>query len=233
MKRSGILVVTFGSILSCAIAQEVPELERLEQLYTKELKRVTKPVQEGYRKALARLQKTYTTAARLDDALAVREEIERFDAELEKGGGIHVMSPYKPGDTPPKPEAGDVDLNEWKGDGSLSEERGETILRIKASSSEKQIERSYDVGEFPDGMVLKFSYRSSDYVGTGLKLKGYNTPVGHYHRVIAIPGDGEWREAEWPYKAEQYMEARNIRMVIQVLEGAGDVEFKEIRVEKS
>ncbi len=231
MKASGFSVAALVLFASLLIGQDVPELERLEGLYTKELERVTKPVRDGYRKALVRLQKTYTTGDRLDDALAVRHEIERLDAELP--GTVPKFAKFSDDDEESTTaRTGNSELREWKGDGVVTEENGEEILRIKATTEARQIERSFDVEKFRGGMKLKFSYRTTDYTGTGLRLKGYNTPTGHYHRDLPLPNDGQWREYEWPYKSEQYMDARNIRMVLEVQGGAGNVEFKDLEVEE-
>lgn len=227
-----VLVVAFGFFLSLSmgVSQEVPELDRLEELYAEQIAKVTDPVREGYRKALVRLQDSYTKEANLDAALAVRKEIERIDAELASG---EAATPPGVAETATEKDVvPDSSLRSWRGDGQSSNDEGEPTLRVKAASSARAIENSFDVDDFDDGMVLKFQYRATGYSGSGIHVKGYNTPTGHFRYSIPVDSDGRWREVEWPYESSKYEDARVIRFVIEVQAGGGDIEFKDLVVEE-
>lgn len=214
-----------------ARAEDLLELEKLDKLYNKEIKRVTDPVNQKYITALERLQKTYATANLLDEALAVRTELNAFLAKKKSAKKGDVETPKEEGGSG-SAEAKKA-LRRWKGDGRLIAVDDEFAIQIKADSAGSKIENTFEVKGFPDGIDLKFSYQTSDYVGEGLKLKGYNTKLGYHHRTINFNADGKWHEYTWPYPSAQYLNATEIRMVLEILSGKGSVNFKGFEVVKS
>jgi hypothetical protein len=80
-------------------------------------------------------------------------------------------------------------------------------------------------------MRLHVYYRTSDYVGTGLKLKAYfNSENDFLFRIIPLIDDGDWHEYVWNYNPEKYRGATSIRMQLELLGGEGTVEFKGLKV---
>ncbi len=212
-------------------AEDLLELEKLDDLYKKEIKRVTAPVNQKYETALERLQKSYATANLLDEALAVRTELNTFLAKKKSAKKADIET-TKEEDGSNNIEAKKA-LRRWKGGGRLIAVDDEFTIQIKANSGKLKIENTFEVKGYPDGMDLKFSYRTSDYVGEGLKLKGYYTRLGYHHRTITFNADGKWHEYTWPYPSAQYLNAAQIRMVLEVLSGKGSVNFKGFELVKS
>lgn len=212
-------------------AEGLLELEKLDNLYKKEIKRVTDPVNQKYVTALERLQKSYATANLLDEALAVRTELNTFLAKEKYAKKADIENSKEEGGSN-NVEAKKA-LRRWKGGGRLIEVDDEFAIQIKADSGNLEIENTFEVKGYPDGMDLKFSYQTSDYVGEGLKLKGYYNKLGYHHRTITFNADGKWHEYTWPYPSAQYLNATQIRMVLVVLSGKGSVNFKGFELVKS
>lgn len=73
-----LIIISFPATTTRAQDAELPrEVQMLNESYAREIARVLPPVQEKYIAALERLLETYTRSGALDDALRVKEQIEK------------------------------------------------------------------------------------------------------------------------------------------------------------
>jgi len=78
-------------------------------------------------------------------------------------------------------------------------------------------------------LVLKFRYRTNDYAGRGLELRGYRQDRSSTFKNYTLVADGQWHEIEW--KFTQVGNSNKIDFSFFILEGEGDVSFDDITVE--
>ncbi len=210
-----LLVLTVTTTLS----EDPKELAKLKETYKREMERVTTPVDSKYVEALEQLQKKLAASNKLDEALKVRSAIENVQSGDSRPSSGKSAEPES------------VSLRKWSGDGNLTREDGKDVLRVETDRVEsKKVEQTFSVDDFPDGMRLHVYYRTSDYAGTGLKLKAYYNARDFLYRIVPMIADGEWHEYVWNYETEHYRGASTIRMQLELLGGQGEVEFKGLKV---
>jgi len=78
-------------------------------------------------------------------------------------------------------------------------------------------------------LVLKFRYRTKDYVGRGYQIRGVRQGGGSTFTDLKFVADGQWHEVTWDYT--QVQGSKKIDFQFSVLEGTGDVCFDDIVVE--
>lgn len=78
-------------------------------------------------------------------------------------------------------------------------------------------------------LLVKFRYRSKDYIGRGLMLRGKRASGDSTFTDRPLVADGEWHEMTWDFS--QVDGSNKIDFVFMVLEGTGDVFFDDITVE--
>ncbi len=217
------LLITSIITLSGSVANDesLDKLAKLKKAYRSEIERVTTPVDEKYLKALERLQKSYASANKLDEAILVRKKIALFKSpspatELGESPSLKDPSPI---------------LKKWTGDGNLLIKDGEEILHISTDLTlSKKLEYIFNVKDYPQGFRLHVYYRSDNYTGTGLKLKSYYTSRDYIFRSVALITDGKWHEYVWNYYADNYRTAADVRLQIEVLGGKGEIDFKGLTI---
>ena len=243
MRPASLTVCLFLICLTSVKGDELPELQKLEDVYITEIDRVTRPVKSKYYKALVRLQKKFTTTNQRDEALAVKQELDRL---LSPSPDNAKPAPAEPtvsrtnlpvDDDDDKGENDSTDLRKWKGDGRVVDQDGEKAIKVEAvASGVREVGYTFDAEDFPKGVILKFEYMAVDYEGNGLMLRGYNSPTGSYHHPEVITSDNRWVKKSWVFEKGKYLspttqkEAEEIRMVIQVLSGSGEVFVKNLEI---
>ncbi|MBC8127845.1 MAG: hypothetical protein H8M99_11955 [Gloeobacteraceae cyanobacterium ES-bin-144] len=78
-------------------------------------------------------------------------------------------------------------------------------------------------------VMIKFRYRTKDYVGRGLEIRGIRASRDFTFISRTFVKDGEWHEMTWDFT--KIMGSRNIDFIFSVLEGTGVVDFDDITVE--
>lgn len=111
MKRLLLILALAAGHIASAHAQSVipPDLERLQTAYEAARERATRPLDEKYLAELVKLQASYTRAAKLDEALAVANEIKGIKERLGLAaksksaaqGTPTPATPTKPAGAPP------------------------------------------------------------------------------------------------------------------------------------
>lgn len=78
-------------------------------------------------------------------------------------------------------------------------------------------------------LLVKFRYRTKDYIGRGLMLRGLRPNGGSTYTSRPLVSDGEWHEMTWEF--DQVDGSNKIEFVFMALEGTGDIYFDDITVE--
>jgi hypothetical protein len=76
---------------------------------------------------------------------------------------------------------------------------------------------------------LKFRYKSKDYIGRGLEIRGVRQSRDFTYISMPLISDGEWHEISWEY--DQVSGSRKIDFQFSLLQGKGDVFFDDFVVE--
>ena len=78
-------------------------------------------------------------------------------------------------------------------------------------------------------LTLKFRYRTKDYIGRGINIRGTRQNRSATFKGRVLIADGQWHEITWEFTRVQG--SHKIDFTITVLEGTGDVYFDDITVE--
>lgn len=78
-------------------------------------------------------------------------------------------------------------------------------------------------------LLVKFRYRTKDYIGRGLMLRGKRQNGGSTFTDRPLVADGEWHEMTWDYS--QVDGSNKIEFIFMALEGTGDIYFDDVTVE--
>ena len=81
------------------------------------------------------------------------------------------------------------------------------------------------------GVVLKFCYKTKDYKGPGLEIRGIRMDRSSTFTNRNLIADGEWHEMFWDFK--QVAGSRKVDFSFMVLQGEGEVQFDNISAEAS
>jgi hypothetical protein len=79
------------------------------------------------------------------------------------------------------------------------------------------------------GVVLRFCYRTKDYKGPGLEMRGTRMDRSSTFTNRDLVADGEWHEMTWDFK--QVAGSRKVDFSFIVLQGEGEVQFDNITAE--
>ncbi len=75
-------------------------------------------------------------------------------------------------------------------------------------------------------IIITFRYRTKDYIGRGLELRGVRRDRNSTYTNRPVVADGRWHEVEWHYN--QVFGSSEIDFIFAVLEGKGDICFDDI-----
>lgn len=80
-------------------------------------------------------------------------------------------------------------------------------------------------------VVVTFRYRTKDYSGRGLEVRGTRQDRSSTYSSYQIVADGQWHEVRW--KFDQIRNSNKMDFSFILLEGEGDLHFDDITVEKA
>jgi hypothetical protein len=118
----------------------------------------------------------------------------------------------------------------WHGD-----RRFETVEDNKVATLEAKKNRTVSFSQDVDArnandLILKFRYRTSDYVGRGLQLRGTRQGRGGSTLTTRpLKADGQWHDMSWNFS--EVRDANRITFMLELLEGTGKVWFDDVTVE--
>ena len=78
-------------------------------------------------------------------------------------------------------------------------------------------------------LVVKFRYRTKDYIGRGFMLRGKRPNGGSTFTDRTLVTDDEWHEMKWEFT--QVNGSNKIEFIFVALEGTGDIYFDDITAE--
>lgn len=206
-------------------------MTKLSDTYEVELKKVIEPVNKQYENALIKLQKQFIAQNRLEDALLVKKEIELLK-ENKITPAVAAVPQSTPTPTDSETPSSKIDT-EWKGDLKVYQEDGETVFVLEGRKSGTRmmtmpIENIKE--RFPNGLRVRYQYRSSDFVGQGVEtrmefpdLRGLFT-----YRNPTLNFNGEWNEYLWPFSDTKDQDMMNFQVMLE--NGEGKVEFKNFEL---
>lgn len=79
------------------------------------------------------------------------------------------------------------------------------------------------------GVNLRFRYRTKDYQGLGLELRGVRQDGSFTYTNRPLEADGQWHEVSWAFN--QVVGSKKIDFTFRLLQGMGDVYFDDISAE--
>ncbi len=80
-------------------------------------------------------------------------------------------------------------------------------------------------------LIVKFRYRTKDYAGRGLEIRGMRPGGSSTFINRQFEVDDKWHQVEW--KFTQVNGANSVEFMFIVLEGEGDVFFDDVTVESA
>ena len=231
---SALILLLISLSVTSPLFGQTKRIEDLQEIYETEVEKVTAPVSEKYERALLNLQENYVEQNRLEDALLVKKEIEALKAGTLKRSAKPNDSPVSmPVTAPGEATAGSEEeggLLAWKGDHEKSSESGGTIYTLegKDQGTNMMTVSIKDVQKrFPNGMRIRFQYRSEDFVGDGVEMRGEFPDLrGLFtYRNPTLRFDGKWNEYLWPFSDTKGQELMNFQILLE--NGEGSVSFKK------
>ncbi len=76
--------------------------------------------------------------------------------------------------------------------------------------------------------TVRFRYRTKDYAGLGLEIRGTRPSGDFTYNQYALAADDKWHEVVW--KFNRVFDSDEIKFVFSVLQGEGEVWFDDITV---
>lgn len=209
--------------------EQSKRMEELKDAYKIELGKVTTSVDRQYEKALLNLQKKFISENRLEDALLVKKEIGLLKANKVIPNRINLKKVASETSPVPTVESPEQKKLGFKGDHTTKQEDGETIYLLKGKMGAtkmmtmpmKRLKQ-----EFPNGLRVRFQYKSSDFVGQGVEMRmEFPSLRGLFtYRNPTLKFDGEWNEYLWPFSDTKEQDMMNYQILLE--NGEGTIAFK-------
>ncbi len=118
----------------------------------------------------------------------------------------------------------------WQGDRKFDKDGDNKVLRLVAKAKDaQQFSQEASVGDAKD-LILVFRYKTTDYKGRGLQLRGRRPDGSSTFRNIDPKVTGEWTEYRWPFS--EVRGAKKMTFSITLLEGEGSVLFDDVQLLK-
>jgi hypothetical protein len=116
-----------------------------------------------------------------------------------------------------------------KPDKDGKEEKVNRVLTLTAKKNDAlSFSQEISTKDLTD-VVVKFRYRTKDYAGRGLEVRGKRANGGATFMNYPLKADGQWHEISW--KFTQIQGSRKMDFVFALLEGAGTVVFDDFTAE--
>ncbi|MCA1659462.1 MAG: hypothetical protein LC642_02815 [Verrucomicrobiaceae bacterium] len=117
----------------------------------------------------------------------------------------------------------------WQGD-----RRFETIEDNKVAVLEAKKNRTVSFSQDVDtrnatDLVLKLRYKTADYAGRGLQLRGSRPGSGSTISTRQLKADDQWHDMTWAFS--EVRKSNRVKFEIELLEGTGKVFFDDVTVE--
>ena len=117
------------------------------------------------------------------------------------------------------------------GEKKKEKEKENRVLAVDAKKRERvSFSQKVSLRGLTD-LTLKFRYRTKDYNGRGLELRGKRQDGSFTFNTRDFQADGEWHQVEWSYT--QVNGSNSIEFEIVVLEGEGEIFFDDVTVESA
>lgn len=118
----------------------------------------------------------------------------------------------------------------WQGDRRFETVDGNKVASLEAKKN-RTVSFSQDVSTRDvSDLVLKLRYRTADYAGRGLQLRGRRQARGGSTLTTRpLKADGQWHEMTWNFT--EVRDANRVTFTIELLEGTGKVLFDDVTVE--
>lgn len=116
----------------------------------------------------------------------------------------------------------------WQGDRKFDKDGENKVIKIVAKKSDTQkFLQEVSVGDAKD-LVLSFRYKSADYKGRGLQLRGKRENGSSTFRNVTPKVSGEWVQYTWDFS--EIRDSKRMVFSIEVLEGEGVFLFDDIKL---
>lgn len=121
----------------------------------------------------------------------------------------------------------------WKGVKKMvTEKEGDKdnrLLQITANPrGSSAFSQDVSVRDIKD-VKLKLRYRTKDYKGRGLEIRGTRADGGFTYLTKDLKADGQWHEIEWNFS--QINGTKKVDFSFIVLDGEGEVFFDDVTAE--
>lgn len=117
----------------------------------------------------------------------------------------------------------------WKGDRKYETIDDNRVISLTADKK-NTVSFSQEVNsKDTTDLVLKFRYKTADYSGRGLELRGKREDRSYTFRNATLKADDTWHNYTWVFT--QVRGSKTILFSIELLEGQGKVIFDDITVE--
>lgn len=116
----------------------------------------------------------------------------------------------------------------WQGDRKFDKDGENKVIKLAAKKSETQkFFQEVTVGDAKD-LVLSFRYKSSDYKGRGLQLRGKRDNGSSTFRNVEPKVSGDWVEYRWEFS--EIRGSKKMVFSLELLEGEGTVLFDDVKL---
>lgn len=118
----------------------------------------------------------------------------------------------------------------WQGDRKFDKDGENKVLKLVARKNDTQkFFQEIGVGGAKD-LVLVFRYKTADYKGRGVQLRGKRENGSSTFRNIDPKATGDWIEYRWDFS--EIRDSKRMTFSIELQEGEGSVLFDDIRLLK-
>ncbi|MGL4401842.1 MAG: hypothetical protein ACRCXD_18425 [Luteolibacter sp.] len=127
----------------------------------------------------------------------------------------------------------------WKGDGKMvkdepakGEVAKEVANRFLVLSAKKNGPVSFRQEVDTKDLItvnLKFRYKTKDYKGPGLEIRGTRMDGGSTYTNRVLKADGEWHQMSWNFT--QVAGSKKVDFSVILIQGEGDVAFDDVSAE--
>lgn len=119
----------------------------------------------------------------------------------------------------------------WRGDKTFTELDLNRVAVLKANPRREVLLYQTAKTRNLKDVVLKFRYKSTDYQGRGLQLRGERADGSSTFVNMDLKADGQWHDKTWRFS--EVRGSPSINFIFKLMEGSGTVYFDDILLEAS